>query len=76
MNEFTGTGYEITVDEGGTERHYLDGRLHRIGAPAVLHGEGGAAYYLNGLLHRKDGPARVRPDGSHEYWLHGEKQDE
>ena len=50
------------VANGGDERWYVDGKLHRLDGPAIQR-DGGAAnggdegWYVNGTLHRLDGPA-------------------
>ena len=42
---------------------YQNGKLHRIGGPAVEN--------KNGERHRIDGPAIEYPDGDKEYWENG-----
>ncbi len=46
--------------------------MHRIGAPACVHQDGGFEWYLNGKMHREDGPAWYFA-GKHTYeWrVHG-----
>lgn len=53
-----------TAEQAGTlwwdgSRRWTDtqGRLHRIGAPAVESPDGGRRWYANGQCHRIDGPA-------------------
>jgi hypothetical protein len=49
----------------------LDGKLHRLGAPAVIGPDGTQQWRRNGHLHRIDGPAVIRANGSKEYWVDG-----
>jgi len=49
----------------------LDGKLHRLGAPAVIAPNGTWQWRRNGVLHRIDGPAIIMADGSKEYWVDG-----
>lgn len=60
-----------TSDE--TYRWMVDGKLHRIGGPAVTWEDGIEEYWMNGKRHRTDGPAYVYPTGAKEYWLNGEE---
>lgn len=59
----------------GREEWYQDGRLHRVGGPAIVHADGSAEWYRDGWLHREDGPAIVRPGGHEEWYLHGQRFD-
>jgi len=68
----------IQYDEGSgipNERGYaiwtLDGKLHRIGGPAVELGDGGTEWFLNGKNHRIDGPAIEYSSGATEWYLNG-----
>lgn len=47
--------------ENGYKAWYKEGKLHRIGGPALIK-EGTIAYYQEGILHRSDGPALIKPD--------------
>lgn len=64
--------YDVFVSDDCTEWK-LNGRLHRIGAPAVEFANGSKYWLIDGLLHREDGPALERTDGYVEYWLRGRK---
>lgn len=52
------------------ENWHVDGKLHRIGAPAVVSSNGDCNYYVNGKMHRHDGPASIHASGS-KYYLYG-----
>jgi hypothetical protein len=64
--------HDVTVDEKGTERWFLNGKRHREDGPAVIYANGTQKWYRNDLLHREDGPAIVWFDGTHEWWINGE----
>jgi protoporphyrinogen oxidase len=51
--EYTG----FITNEAGTKYYYKNGKLHRLGKPALCT-TGFKAWYYNDLLHRTDGPAR------------------
>lgn len=55
----------------GREEWYQDGRLHRVGGPAIVHADGTQEWYQDGLLHREDGPAVVRPGGYEAWYRYG-----
>ncbi len=59
----------VQWSDGVTSEWYLNGKLHRIGGPAVSHFTGYKAWYLNGELHRVDGPAIEHSDRSKEWYL-------
>jgi hypothetical protein len=61
----------LNIDEHGTKRWYLNGKLHRQDGPAAEWAHGSKAWYLNGKLHRQDGPAEERADGSKVWYLDG-----
>jgi len=42
--------YTVKVDNEGTKRWYLNGKLHREDGPAVEYANGGKFWYLNGKL--------------------------
>ncbi len=64
---------EPVVDQSGTKRWYLNGKLHREDGPAVEYANGSKSWYLNGDLHRKDGPAIEYANGT-KYWCLHHKQ--
>jgi hypothetical protein len=74
MSKITGVGVEVVVDWGGSELHYLDGKLHREDEPAVTLPNGTEFYFLHNKLHREDGPAVTCPGRYEEYWLNGRLQ--
>lgn len=52
---------------------YVEGKLHRIGAPAVKWEDGSEEWYVNAKLHREGGPAltlmsKKGDDDVHIYW--------
>lgn len=57
----------------GTKRWKLNGKLHRVGAPAVMYHNGDESYYQHGKRHREDGPAMVSPFGDREWWIEGDQ---
>ena len=55
-------------------RLYLNGLLHRIGAPAIEYSDGCMEWWVEGKLHRLDGPAYIHPsDRTEEYWINDKK---
>lgn len=63
--------YTVEVEENGTRKWYLNGRLHREGGPAIEYANGTRGWYLNGVLHREDGPAVEYADGTNSWYLNG-----
>jgi len=59
------------VDAIGSERWYLNGRLHRTDGPAVVHRGGHSEWWVHGRRHRTDGPAISYPDGAERWYLNG-----
>jgi len=57
------------VDERGTKRWYLNGKLHREDGPAVEYPDGSKYWYINGKYHREDGPAVEFANGNKEWYL-------
>ncbi len=64
---------EVTVDQDGIKRWYLNGKRHRTDGPAIESTDGSKMWFLNGKLHRTDGPAIEYPDGYKEWYLNGKK---
>ena len=66
--------YTVKTDKDGTERHYLNGELHREGdLPAVITSKGGMVWYQKGMRHREgDLPADIWPNGSRFWFSNGE----
>lgn len=62
---------EIKTLKDGTRKHYRNGKLHRIGGPAVEWSDGEQWYYRNGKLHRTGGPAVDYRNGEGWYYLEG-----
>jgi hypothetical protein len=46
-----------------------EGRLHRIGGPAIIRSNGTQAYWVDGKRHRTDGPAVIYLNGNQEYYV-------
>ena len=63
------TTYTVDV-EGGKEKWYHNGLLHREDGPAVEWVDGTKQWYQNGLLHRIDGPA-TSCKGKLGWWYRG-----
>lgn len=51
--------------------YYVDGRRHRVGAPAVEHADGTYEYWSSGKRHRADGAAVVYPNGDQGWYMDG-----
>lgn len=62
---FTG----VAKDKHGTITHYVDGYVHREGAPAIELVDGTKFWQINSKNHRKDGPSMEYPDGRKEWWF-------
>lgn len=58
----------LRVSSVGTKRWWLDGKMHRVGAPALIYKDGGEEWYYKGKLHRAGGPAIEWADGT-KYWI-------
>ena len=65
--------YNVTVDEQGTTRWYLDDKLHRENGPAVEYVDSSKKWFLDGKLHRENGPAIERVDGTKMWFLDGKR---
>lgn len=50
-----------------------DGKLHRIGAPAVIWLDGTEVWYKDGVIHNDNGPAYTTRDGEKNFYLFGEE---
>jgi hypothetical protein len=68
--------YIVKVDDCGTNRWYLDDKLHRENGPAIEWVDGTKCWCLNGVFHRVDGPAIEYANGSKEWYLGGVKYTE
>ena len=66
---------EVSVDDNGTQRWYLNGVEHRTDGPAVIYANGEQCWFLNGKLHRTDGPAIIFLNGTQRWYLNGELYD-
>ena len=54
----------------GNKKWYLNGKLHREGAPAVDRSDGTKKWYVHDKLHREDGAAVEWSDGTKMWCLH------
>jgi len=54
-----GVGITIEIWADGTQRWYLNGKVHRTDGPAAIWADGSQFWYLNGQSHRADGPAVI-----------------
>jgi hypothetical protein len=61
--------YNIVEKDEYAICYYLNGKLHKIGGPAVEYSNGDKAWYQNGLQHRIDGPAIECANGE-KYWYY------
>jgi len=62
----------LDIDEDGTKRYYLNGKLHRLDGPAITYKHGNKVWYQNGLLHREDGPACEFANGDKHWYYQDE----
>ena len=62
---------QMSMDEYGTKRWTLNGKMHRDDGPAFEYDDGSKEWYFNGKLHREDGPAVEYDDGSKAWYQHG-----
>jgi hypothetical protein len=60
---------EIKIDERGTKRYCWNGKLHRVGSPAIEWSNGNEEWWFNGQRHRADGPAIEYAGGSKKFYL-------
>jgi hypothetical protein len=65
--------YEVTVDDDGERKWYLNGKRHREDGPAVERDDGYKLWWINGQLHREDGPAVEHANGNKAWYLNGKK---
>ena len=61
--------YTVKIDDEGTKRWYVDGKLHREDGPAIEWADGSKQWYRNGKLHREDGPAIEWANGTRFWYL-------
>jgi len=60
----------LTIDENGNKRwRNKNGKLHRVGGPAVETTNGAKYWYQNGRRHRIDGPAFEYANGNKDWLL-------
>lgn len=59
--------------ENGDRVWELEGKLHRLDGPAVIHLNGDMEWWINGLLHRENGPAIICKDGREEWRVNGKR---
>lgn len=65
--------YEVSIFENGTIEWRQNGKLNRVGGPAVEGYDGYQAYYKNDMHHRLDGPAIIYADGREAYYINGQQ---
>ena len=63
--------YTVKVDDNGTNRWFLNDKLHRIDGPACEYASGTKLWYLDNKFHRTDGPAVEDADGTKYWYLDG-----
>lgn len=61
-------GPAVECISSNSKSWYIDGYLHREGAPAVVCDDGDESWYKKGVLHRKGGPAITHVLVA-KYWL-------
>ena len=60
---------ECKISPDGSQRWYLNDKLHREDGPAIICPDGTQRWYLNGKCHREDGPAIIYSDGTQVWYL-------
>jgi hypothetical protein len=66
------SGAYVIVGGAGEDLEFVvDGKRHRVGAPAVHHSDGTELWYLHGKLHRVGAPAALWFTGTQEWFHHG-----
>ena len=66
----------MKVDAEGNKFWRLpNGKLYRIGGPAVENANGDKLWYVNDKLHREDGPAVEYANGDKEWYVNGKRYD-
>lgn len=61
----------MVMHPGGDREWYVNARLHKLDAPAIILEEGGQSWWFDGRLHREDGPAVTHDDGRMLWYHHG-----
>lgn len=56
---------------GGLKQYYVDGVLHNLDGPAVVHSDGTKKWYTRGQPHRDNGPSEEHPNGDMRWHRHG-----
>lgn len=64
---------QVIVHRDGTKQWFLNGKLHRTGAPATMWPNGINFWYQHGKLHRDDAPAIECANGDNEWWQHDKR---
>jgi len=62
---------KMTIDEVGSKRWELNGKLHREDGPALEHTNGNKYWLFDGAMHRDNGPAFETTDGHKAWYEHG-----
>jgi hypothetical protein len=65
--------YEVRIYENGTLEWRQNGKLNRVGGPAVEGYDGYQAWYKNDVHHRLDGPAVIYADGTQAWYIDGKQ---
>ena len=63
--------YKVVDPIDGTEKWYVDEKLHRIDGPAIIYPGGVEEWYVDGKIHRIGGPAITYPGGVEEWYVDG-----
>ena len=58
-------------EDGATVYRNPEGKVHRVGGPAVIYPSGTRYWFQNGVLHRLDGPAVEYATGAKEWLVRG-----
>lgn len=49
-----------------------NGKIHRLGGPAIIYATGTQIWYQNDQIHRTDGPAMIYADGTQKWYQHNQ----
>lgn len=64
------TNNRSITDRYGNKTWFEDGKIHRVGLPAMMY-NGAKSWYNRGKLHRRDGPAVITARGDKCWYVNG-----
>jgi len=69
--------FEYKYKTSGRTCYYdVDGKLHRLGGPAIVGRYGDKQWYMHGKRHRRSGPALIEGNGTKRWFWMGKEIDE